>query len=164
MRDAFIFSCFGSLLEINVRNSSSASRGWFLATIKDEAAQKYTGTNVSFKVCDVYVLSSRLCWHCKLSAPCRHLPLSLFLSPPFSLPWECSLRLRRWFRANHVSRLSLRNLRGRLVARAKVRKEGHQSRGGPFRCYPREKTQRYCIFGWRVSCSDDTCVALIKAR
>lgn len=78
MRDAFIPN-FGSPREINVGNGSEASRRRLLAMIKDETAQKYTGTNVSFKVRVGYVLSSA-----DTAGPHASLSLSSPSSHPYS--------------------------------------------------------------------------------
>lgn len=97
MRDAFIPN-FGSPCEINVGNGSEASRRRFLATIKDETAQKYTGTNVSFKVRIGYVLSSA-------DTAGTHASLSLFppsLAPTLGRVLSSSSSMVP--RANHVSR------------------------------------------------------------
>lgn len=83
----------GSPLEINVRNSGDAGR--FLAAIKDEAAQKYTVTNVSFKVRAGYarfLLSPSLTLRALRSSPRLLLHLLLLV---LLLLEECSLRLRR---------------------------------------------------------------------
>jgi len=99
MRDAFIPN-FGSPCEINVGNGSEASRRRFLATIKDETAQKYTGTNVSFKVRIGYVLSSA-------DTAGTHAFLSLSLFPPSLAPTlgrVLSSSSSVFPRANHVSR------------------------------------------------------------
>lgn len=102
--------------------------GRFLATIKDEAAQKYTVTNVSFKVRRGYTfsLSSRLL--ADTAGPPRSSPRyavsSLFLlvarSPSSRRSALFYGECPRWFRANHVNRRAYVI----SVARSKVRKEG----------------------------------------
>lgn len=126
---------------INVHNSSDASREErFLATIKDEAVQKYTGTNVSFKVRAAATFSP-LAFADTAGPPLLSQPSSFPLLPscPLPAPPPGSALRAPWFRANRVSRRAY--VISVDVARSKVRKKVRRSsvtrQTFRPRCYPR---------------------------